>query len=134
MVLWNKLGMSGGRAEIKTCWDIVSFVWCLLGNRGVPDFIEKTFFYVTLGILCLVVLVVIWDLLLKNAIGGGNKMNRYLKLMIGEFVVGFVVLAMVLSVYPQLFDGGNVVVLFLVLLVISGVNLLLGKFLNRRVN
>lgn len=61
-------------------------------------------------------------------------MNHYLKLLIGEFVVGFVVLAMVLAVYPQLFDGGNVVVLFLVLLMISGVNLLLGKFLNRQVN
>lgn len=33
MMLWNKPGMSGGRAEIKTCWDSGSFVWYLLGNR-----------------------------------------------------------------------------------------------------
>lgn len=61
-------------------------------------------------------------------------MNRYLKLVIGEFVVGVGLLMLALSVYSKLFEGGNVVVLFLVLLVISGVNLLLGKFLNRQVN
>ena len=34
MVLWNKLRILGGKDEAKTCLDIVSFVWCLLGNRN----------------------------------------------------------------------------------------------------
>ena len=38
-------------------------------------------------------------------------MNRYLKLVIGEFVVGCGLLLLVLSVYPKLFEGGNVIVL-----------------------
>lgn len=61
-------------------------------------------------------------------------MNRYLKLFIGEFVVGLGLLLLALAVYPKLFEGGNVIVLVCVLLVVSGVNLLLGKFLIRQVN
>lgn len=61
-------------------------------------------------------------------------MNRYLKLVIGEFVVGFGLLVLTLSIYPKLFEGGNVIMLVCVLLVVSGVNLLLGKFLIRQVN
>lgn len=61
-------------------------------------------------------------------------MNHYLKLFIGEFVVGVGLLLLALSIYPKLFEGGNVIVLVCVLLVISGVNLLVGKFLNRQVN
>lgn len=59
-------------------------------------------------------------------------MNRYLKLLIGEFAVGFVVLAMVLSVYPQLFDGGNVVVLIVTFLIIAILSTFVQKVFNGR--
>jgi len=50
----------------KLAWILYLLFGACLGIGIFPDFIEKTFFYVTLGILCLVVSVVIWDLLLKQ--------------------------------------------------------------------
>ena len=46
-------------------------------------------------------------------------MNHYLKLFIGEFVVGVGLLLLALAVYPKLFEGGNVIVTFLIIAILS---------------
>lgn len=50
----------------KLAWTLSLLFGICLGIGVFPNFIEKTFFYVTLGILCLLVLAVLGDLLLKQ--------------------------------------------------------------------
>jgi len=59
-------------------------------------------------------------------------MNRYLKLFIGEFVVGLGLLLLALSVYPNLFDGGNVVLLIVTFLIITILSTFAQKVFNWR--
>lgn len=50
----------------KLAWTLYLLFGACLGIGIFPELIERIFFYMTLGILGLVVLVVIWDLLLKQ--------------------------------------------------------------------
>lgn len=50
----------------KLAWTLSLLFGVCLGIGIFPERIERIFFCVTLGILGLVVLVVIWDLLLKQ--------------------------------------------------------------------
>ena len=59
-------------------------------------------------------------------------MNRYLKLVIGEFVVGLVLLMLTLSIYPKLFEGGNVIVLIVTFLIIAILSTFVQKVFNWR--
>lgn len=59
-------------------------------------------------------------------------MNRYLKLVIGEFVVGFGLLMLTLSIYPKLFEGGNVIVLIVTFLIIAILSTFVQKVFNWR--
>lgn len=59
-------------------------------------------------------------------------MNRYLKLFIGEFVVGFGLLILALAIYPKLFDGGNEVVLIVTFLIIAILSTFVQKVFNWR--
>lgn len=59
-------------------------------------------------------------------------MNRYVKLFIGEFVVGVGLLILVLPIYPKLFDGGNEVVLIVTLLIIAILSTFVQKVFNWR--
>lgn len=59
-------------------------------------------------------------------------MNRYLKLFIGEFVVGLGLLMLTLSIYPKLFEGGNVIVLIVTLLIIAILSTFVQKVFNWR--
>ena len=59
-------------------------------------------------------------------------MNRYLKLFIGEFVVGVGLLMLALAVYPKLFEGGNVIVLIVTFLIIAILSTFVQKVLNWR--
>lgn len=59
-------------------------------------------------------------------------MNRYLKLFIGEFVVGLGLLLLALAVYPKLFEGGNVIVLIVTFLIIAILSTFVQKVFNWR--
>lgn len=59
-------------------------------------------------------------------------MNRYLKLFIGEFVVGLGLLMLTLSIYPKLFEGGNVIVLIVTFLIIVILSTFVQKVFNWR--
>lgn len=59
-------------------------------------------------------------------------MNRYLKLFIGEFVVGLGLLLLALAIYPKLFEGGNVIVLIVTFLIIAILSTFVQKVFNWR--
>lgn len=59
-------------------------------------------------------------------------MNHYLKLFIGEFVVGVGLLLLALAVYPKLFEGGNVIVLIVTFLIIAILSTFVQKVFNWR--